>query len=262
MKKNILIAILISIIIILVVKILNPSVVTQRKINNKNLNQERFLESVNEKTLENEIDQAAKSPLIPEFRIQNDEQDYQPEISNNRYQQDREYYPSEPPKPEDNHITFRNIEPKIFEHNLTLCSPYNEKLSTTYMGINMKYSIEILGWVGDKCVLNFNADILGLDSSFDDSTTQSSDTFEVFGFAPKVRCEFTKQQLLYVGDNVLEESKSDRRMLKNPDEIKFPDFKDMSFSDMRLLQIILNDKACKVVNTDDFVRIFRQLFEF
>ena len=60
--------------------------------------------------------------------------------------------------------------------------------------------------------------------------------------------KFTKQQLLYVGDNILEESKSDRNMLKNPDEIEFPDFKDMSFSDVKLLQIILNDKACKVVN--------------
>lgn len=286
MKKNIVIALLLVIVVILIIKILNPSVVTQRKTGNSVSAEQQILDSVSEKTLENEIDDAVKSPLVPEFRLRTAESRQKPNAKDNALYNDIQMdsvqgseFASDNPYKKDNSDTkhsksinqndeysdsqmMQKAPPKTFEHNLSLCEPYKEKLSTTYMGFNMKYSIEILGWIKDKCVLNFNADILGLDSSFEDTLAQTSESFEIFGFAPKVRCEFTKQQLLYVGDNILEESKSDRKMLKNPEEIDFPDLKDMSFSDVKLLQIILNDRACKVVNADDFVKIFQGIFEF
>lgn len=278
MKKNIVIIILLVIIVILVVKILNPSVVTQRKIDN-NLKQEPILENVNEKTPKNGIEDAVKSPLVPEFRLQNNDTNTRlnsniddkynnfsisPKLENEKFIQIKPFdQPSKQTEYNDDKLMpVKEVKSETFEDSLSLCNPYKEKLSTKYMGFNMKYSIEILGWINNKCVLNFSADISGVDSSFKDNLNSSVDIAGIFGFAPKVRCEFTKQQLLYVGDNILEESKSDRNMLKNPDEIEFPDFKDMSFSDVKLLQIILNDKACKVVNTEDLVKLFQGLFEF
>ena len=272
------IIILLVIIVILVVKILNPSVVTQRKIDN-NLKQEPILENVNEKTPKNGIEDAVKSPLVPEFRLQNNDTNTRlnsniddkynnfsisPKLENEKFIQIKPFdQPSKQTEYNDDKLMpVKEVKSETFEDSLSLCNPYKEKLSTKYMGFNMKYSIEILGWINNKCVLNFSADISGVDSSFKDNLNSSVDIAGIFGFAPKVRCEFTKQQLLYVGDNILEESKSDRNMLKNPDEIEFPDFKDMSFSDVKLLQIILNDKACKVVNTEDLVKLFQGLFEF
>ena len=59
---------------------------------------------------------------------------------------------------------------------------------------------------------------------------------------------------------MLEERNPDRKMLKDPNSIEFPDIKDMTFSDMKLLKILLSDRACEVVNANDFIEMFQSLF--
>ena len=291
MKKNIFIAILILIIFILLYKILHPSVVTQRKIPSANISSELKNDNADTQKTQDE-NLSTESPLKPEFRINNDSS-YQSggnvKFSDVKYKHDNKnnqnseisynsvnansggytnVYVKDYSAQNDfnnkhqNRVKSEQSQAKTMQKSLSMCSPYKETLTTEYMGMSMTYTIDILGWVNNKCVLNFESHINGTGNSFSDMYDVPADSAQVFGFAPKVRCEFTKKQLLYVGDNILEENNRNRNMLKNPDQIEFPDLSEMSFSDLKLLQIILNDRACKVINADDFIQIFEGLFQF
>ena len=294
MKKNVLIFICCLIIIWLVI-ILNNSVITQRETkNSSSIVKESVSEEINSSgPIKDEVENSVNLVLVPEFRIpdkavnakfnDNSIKNFPTTISEKQKDymsipKTQEEYSSLNPvwqnsrnKPvynefnekvaTDNQMMKKEREKK-YQSKVLMCKPYKESLLTEYMGMKMKYTVDIPGWIDNKCVLNFQADILDAGLSFKDTYGYSFEMAEVFGFAPKIRCEFTKQQLQYVGDSILEENKSDRNMLKNPEEIEFPDFKDLSFSDIKLLQIILNDKACKILNTDDFTKMFQGLFEF
>ena len=281
MKKTIIIIILILIIIVLLYKIFHPTVVTER-VTERNLVSPQEVEET--KVIESSSDDSSKSPLNPEFRLSQDgyyisdntvnsgsSNNYKdsPVILTESFSEPQNLPPnaSKPiyPIPKDfngSENANKDVLERFDNNALLMCNPYNEFLTSEYMGMKVKYNIEIAGWINDRCVLNFTAEIADAADSFENIYGLPIDSASVFGFAPKVRCEFTRNQLLYVGDNILEESKKDRKMLKDPDKIVLPDFKDMSFSDFRLLQIILNDRACKVVNSSDFMRIFESLFEF
>ncbi len=294
MKQNIIIGILIAIIVVLLYIIFHPSPVTQRKTESvSQIASQTSLEQP-ETVIENSAaTQSNTSPLVPEFRISDEHNsnnyNQQIPISPDRHIKLPEQHagiPSYHTEPEQNYLLTRQEQnivavpddrssknsvlphtpvvkrPKSFESNLSMCMPYKETMTTEYMGMKMKYNIEIAGWINNKCVLNFDASMLDAGTTFEDTYGFEPGSVEVFGFAPKVRCEFTKKQLLYVGDNILQEKSKDRKMLKDPSKIEFPEMKDMSISDIKLLQIILNDRACKVVNANDFIQIFQSLFEF
>ena len=293
MKQNIIICILIAVIVVLLYIIFHPSPVTQRKTEQASQLAPQTTLEQSESDIENSPQtRSNSSPLVPEFRI-NDEHNsnkynQQTESSSDKYftksepQNYNRSYRAEPeqnyaqnPK-EPNMLSDRDRDAgvsvlppvpvvkrqKSFESNLSMCEPYKETMTTEYMGMKMRYNIEIAGWINNKCVLNFDASMLDAGTTFEDTYGFEPGSVEVFGFAPKVRCEFTKKQLLYVGDNILQEKSKDRKMLKDPNQIEFPEMKDMSISDIKLLQIILNDRACKVVNANDFIQIFQSLFEF
>lgn len=278
MKRKFLIIFLLTVIIFFTYKILNSAVVTQRKVEQSQINTE-VIENSKLNKIPPKTDDSAKSPLNPEFRLTSDDsninskKDFIPD-KNEHYQ--ALSFEFEKPKPDN--IYSKSSEKTLFEeqpklefrqrprhlpqkeNGLLMCTPYKEKLKTEYMGMNVQYTVEILGWINNKCILNFSMDILSPGSTFESTYGVSDDMVEVFGFAPKVRCEFSKQQLLYVGDSILEEKQKDRKMLKNPEQIDLPDFRDLSFSDMRLLQVILNDRACKILNSDEIFNMFENLF--
>ena len=293
MKQNIIICILIAVIVVLLYIIFHPSPVTQRKTEQASqLAPQTTLEQP-ESFIENSPQtRSNSSPLVPEFRINDghnsNKYNQQSELSSDKYftkSEPQNYNRSYRAEPEQNYSQIPK-EPNIlsdrdrdagasvlphvpvvkrqknFENNLSMCEPYKETMTTEYMGMKMRYNIEIAGWINNKCVLNFDASMLDAGTTFEDTYGFEPGSVEVFGFAPKVRCEFTKKQLLYVGDNILQEKSKDRKMLKDPNKIEFPEMKDMSISDIKLLQIILNDRACKVVNANDFIQIFQSLFEF
>ena len=64
------------------------------------------------------------------------------------------------------------------------CQTYNEQKNVNYMGFNVNYNMNILGWQNDKCVVTLDAKVVA------DSGEYAGQTF-----SPKVRCEFTKEQL-------------------------------------------------------------------
>lgn len=278
MKRNFLIIFLLAVIIFFTYKIFNSAVVTQRKVEPSQVSTEVTKNSEFNKTPP-KADDNAKSPLNPEFRFTSD---YNNINSKKDFIQDKKEHFSEQSfefeKQKADNIYSKSNNKPLFEeqpklefgqrpqhlpqkeNGLLMCTPYTEKLKTEYMGMNVEYTVEILGWINNRCILNFSMDILSPGSTFESTYGVSDDVVEVFGFAPKVRCEFSKQQLLYVGDSILEEKQKDRKMLKTPEQIDLPDFRDMSFSDMKLLQVILNDRACKILNSDEIFNMFENLF--
>jgi hypothetical protein len=140
------------------------------------------------------------------------------------------------------------------------CTPYHEHLDSDYLGMNVDFDLRIQGWVNNKCVMNFNANTSGASSSFNRMYGVEPSQAEIFAFAPKIRCEFTQKQLEYVGDSILQEqerSAGNVSMLKDPNSINITNF---SSSDMRLLDVVMRQGACVILNVPDLDNVLQMLY--
>lgn len=150
--------------------------------------------------------------------------------------------------------------------SVKMCKPYSETLNTNVAGLDFNFKIKIEGWVNNKCRLDFVAESTGVNDMFKNLYGFDSSQATIMTFEPKVRCDFTKQQLNYVGDSILQEQERNGgnggKMLKSPSEIQIPTFGSMSESDSKLMNVILNDKACTILNTQDSGNMFDSLFSF
>lgn len=149
------------------------------------------------------------------------------------------------------------------ERIIKTCRPYSEFMQTDYMGMKMQYKIEIAGWINNKCRLDFTAQTQGVDSSFNEMYGIDAGSANVVSFAPKIRCEFTKEQLEYVGDSILQEQErnngSKNNMLKDPKGISFSNF---TSEDSKLFDVLLNGNACTLQNSEDLNRMMQELLQF
>lgn len=150
--------------------------------------------------------------------------------------------------------------------SVKMCKPYSETLDSNVAGVNFNFKVKIEGWVNNKCRLNFIAKSTGINEMFSSLYGFDSSQATIMTFEPKIRCDFTKQQLNYVGDSILQEEERNSgrggKMLKNPSEIQIPTFGSLSESDSKLMNVILNDRACTILNAQDSNNIFESLFAF
>ena len=160
-------------------------------------------------------------------------------------------------------ITQRRVSPKTEKivEAIKTCMPYRETLNTDYMGMNMNFEMKIDGWINNKCYLSFKAQTSGASSSFKELYGVDSSDADIYSFAPKVKCGFTKQQLEYVGDSILQEEERSsgtvNNMLKNPNDINISNLKD---SDMRLIDVVFNQGACSLENSQDLNQLMKMLY--
>lgn len=143
------------------------------------------------------------------------------------------------------------------------CRPYSETMVSDMGGVNFAFKVSIGGWINNKCRLDFVSDAKGIASSFEQIYGVPASQAQISTFAPKVRCNFTKQQLAYVGDSILQEEArkngGNGRMLKNPNQISFSGFSD---SDARLMDVLVNDKACTILNANDLGNMLQSIMGF
>ena len=157
-------------------------------------------------------------------------------------------------------VTRQKTNQQNFANAVKNCQPYTEHLDSDYMGMNVSFDLKILGWVNDRCKMSFDANTSGTSSSFSNLYGIDPSQAQVFAFAPKIRCEFTKRQLDYVGDAILQEnerSTTNARMLKDPNSIDLAS--GFSASDMRLLDVIMNQGACTILNLPDLDNVLQML---
>lgn len=297
MKKNIGIIILSIIIVFILCKIMAPTIVTERKINFKNHSAHPNLSRKidREKSYTNKNNPKEEINYYEETEDEN-YNEYEPPRFHHKgdfeYQEERENTPIRFPKeqrynenitrdiseisPEPDIIqiqkeTAKTIkhhpkEPQGFAQYFRNCKPYKEQMDSEYMGINMHYEIEILGWINDKCTIKFTSKATGIGNSFGKEYGLDPSDANISTFAPNVKCEFSKAQLLYVGDSILQENErnngAQNNMLKNPNQIEFPEFENMTMQDLKLLQVIFADKACKILNLEELKNILKTLTEF
>lgn len=148
--------------------------------------------------------------------------------------------------------------------NVTMCKPYSESLKSNLGGMNFIFNIKIAGWVNNKCRVDFIAKSTGINEMFQSLYGVSASEAQISTFEPKIKCEFTKQQLLSVGDSILQEEERNKgaknNMLKNPSDIDISGLANLSGSDVGLMNVILNDRACTILNAGDSNAMFESLF--
>lgn len=150
--------------------------------------------------------------------------------------------------------------------NMRMCKPYSEMMDSDLMGVNFNFKISIEGWVNNKCRVNFVAQSTGISETFQQIYGVDASQAQIFSFEPKIRCEFTKQQLLSVGDSILQENERNagatNNMLKDPKNIALPSMDNLSASDVGLMNVILNDRACTILNAPNTNQMFESLFGY
>ena len=151
-------------------------------------------------------------------------------------------------------------------NSVKTCKPYSEQLNSNVGGVNFSINITIAGWVNNKCRVDFIADSTGINSLFESLYGVNPSQAQIMTFEPKIKCEFTKQQLERVGDSILQEEERNRgarnNMLKNPADIDLSGLANMSGSDAELMNVILNDRACTILNAGNSQGMFESLFDF
>lgn len=155
----------------------------------------------------------------------------------------------------------QNTKQQKVANNIKTCKPYTESMNSDYMGMNISYNLTIRGWINNKCRLDFNADIKGTSASFQNMYGIEPSDATILSFAPKIRCEFTKQQLAYVGDSILQEDERNNgaynNMLKDPNNIDLSAFGSLSSADQKLIDVIVNQGACTILNASDLENLLR-----
>lgn len=171
-----------------------------------------------------------------------------------------------PTLPSQKQTTYKKRPQSKLENSIRTCKPYSEQLSSSYMGMDIQYRITIEGWVNNKCRLNFVSQIGNANSSFKEMYGIDASDATILSFAPKIQCNFTRQQLAYVGDSILQENERNsgarNNMLKDPNEISISTFTNMGASDQRLMEVILNDRACTILNTGELNNMIQNLMQF
>ncbi len=150
--------------------------------------------------------------------------------------------------------------------SIKMCKPYSETLDSNVGGVNFNFKVKIVGWVNNKCRLDFVAQSTGINQMFSSMYGVDPSDATIMTFEPKVRCDFTKAQLQSVGDSILQEDERNRgarnNMLKNPSDIDLSALSNPSESDAKLLDLVLKDRACTVLNTADSNGMFDAFFGY
>lgn len=170
------------------------------------------------------------------------------------------------PKTTTNNRSINKTSGTRLSDSVKTCKPYSEQLNSNVGGIDFSFNITIAGWVNNKCRVDFIAQSTGINSLFESLYGVNPSQAQIMTFEPKIKCEFTKQQLEKVGDSILQEEERNRgarnNMLKNPADIDISGLANMSGSDAELMNVILNDRACTILNATDSQGMFESLFNF
>ena len=115
----------------------------------------------------------------------------------------------------------------------------------------------------DLPILGYHSSVYGWDY---DAFRISNDIVIIEGYRPPNNKGITKKQLETVGDSILQEEERANdgsvRMLKDPSLIEMPTLSNMSGSDIELMNVILKDGACNILNAPDSNQMFESLFGY
>jgi hypothetical protein len=146
------------------------------------------------------------------------------------------------------------------------CKKYSETLDSTISGVDFNFKISILGWVGNKCRVDFQAKSTGINEIFSSLHGMDASMATITSFEPNVRCEFTKEQLSRVGDSILQEEERAQsgasKMLKNPALVDIKSVSELSGSDAALADVILRERACTILNAPNSDDIFNSILNY
>lgn len=163
--------------------------------------------------------------------------------------------------------TYKQVNTKNLQlvNHIKTCKPYRETLDSDLSGVDFNFLLTIDGWQDNKCIMNFQAKSQGINNSFKSIYGVDSSQAAVYTFEPNIRCAFTKAQLQSVGDSILQEQERNmgarNNMLKNPSDINLTNFYNLSDNDRKLLDILLNQNACTILNVNDSNEVFNLFFE-
>ncbi len=151
-------------------------------------------------------------------------------------------------------------------NDLRTCKPYNEKFDFEIIGINISFRIKIDGWTDGKCTYHMSGKVNSLGKEIRETFGLTIPDKTIAQFEPKVMCGFDKDQLGVLVDAIVEEDKRNiaqlNGMLKNPDpEFLMQSSQDLTPQEQKLVDMIVEQNVCTIVNQDELIKLFTELNE-
>lgn len=172
-------------------------------------------------------------------------------------------------KDENSHNEIEEIKsvltPKMVE-DLRDCKPYDEKFDFEIVGINISFKIKIDGWKDGKCTYHMSGKVNSLGKEIRENFGLTIPDKKIAQFEPKVQCGFDKEQLGVLVDAIVEEDKRNmdqlNGMLKNSDsEFLMRSAQDLTPQEQKLVDMIVEQNVCTIVNQDELIKLFTELTE-
>lgn len=159
----------------------------------------------------------------------------------------------------------KGVSKSTLEHSLVNCIPYSENQTFDVGGVNIAFSVNIAGWKNNKCQMDFSSNMDSIASTFSAIYGfEASEAAEISAFTPKIRCEFTKQQLAEFGDSILQEEErrvgATNNMLKNPLDVPIVSPSQMSANDQKLFDMLMNSSTCQMQGAEDINNVINSIF--
>lgn len=146
---------------------------------------------------------------------------------------------------------------KRYETNFRTCEPIHVSQNIEVFGFKMNYAFNINGWVNDKCSYDMNGRISALGKDIRDvfQFTVSDETLAKF--EPKIKCDFTQEQLNILVDGVkaMESSTKTSEDLKDatsPAKVRSPE-------EEKMIQLLVSGNACVITNQEELMQTLSEI---
>jgi len=159
-----------------------------------------------------------------------------------------------------------NILTERYMNNLRECVPFHWSQDLDMFGLKASFKIDINGWVDNKCSYNLTGKIGGLGKDVREVFEIPISDEAISKIEPIVQCNFTREQLNILVDAIIarneRNSEQIEKLLENPQaDISSYQKPKLTPQEEKLVQMIVEGKACTILNKDELMQNFTQLMD-
>lgn len=140
------------------------------------------------------------------------------------------------------------------------CKPYEENIDVDIFGINFTINIKSDGMVNDKCSYALSGKINSISESTRDEYNIYIPNSEISEIEPKIKCDFTQEQLALLIDTIADKSgdfTTGGASIKNA--IYKQKSKQLSTNDEKVISMFEKGNVCSITNKEELIQQISKL---
>lgn len=148
-------------------------------------------------------------------------------------------------------------------NNFRECEPFHISQSLDMFGLKLSFKMDINGWVDNKCSYYLTGKIGGLGKDAREVFEIPVSDEALAKIEPIIQCNFTREQLNILVDAIIarneRNSEQISKILQNPEADITPEKPKLTPEEEKLVQMIMEGKACTIPNMNELMQNFSEL---